>query len=54
MKSKEGDIFPMATPENIVIKVAGQSLFHADIGKVGPNAAVSMKQRISQSRKKNG
>ena len=42
----------MATPENILIKVAGQSLFYADIGKVGPNAAVSMKQRVSESRKK--
>ena len=25
----------MATPENILIKVAGQNLFYADIGKVG-------------------
>ena len=54
IKSKEGDVFPMATPENILIKVAGQNLFLADIGKVGPNAAVSMKQRVTESRKKNG
>ena len=40
--------------ENILIKVAGQDLFLADIGKVGPNAAVSMKQRVIESRKKNG
>ena len=51
IKSKEGDVFPMATPENILIKVAGQNLFYADIGKVGPNAAVSMKQRVTESRK---
>ena len=44
----------MATPESILIKVAGQNLFYADIGKVGPNAAVSMKQRVIESRKKNG
>ena len=54
IKSKEGDVFPMATPENILVKVAGQNLFLADIGKVGPNAAVSMKQRVNESRKKNG
>jgi flagellar motor switch protein FliM len=54
IKSKEGDVFPMATPENILVKVAGQSLFYADIGKVGPNAAISMKQRVSESGKKNG
>ena len=54
IKSKEGDVFQMTTPENILVKVAGQSLFYADIGKVGPNAAVSMKQRVSESRKKNG
>ena len=52
IKSKEGDVFPMATPESILIKVAGQNLFLADIGKVGPNAAVSMKQRVTESRKK--
>ena len=33
---------------------AGQSLFYADIGKVGPDAAISMKQRVSESGKKNG
>jgi flagellar motor switch protein FliM len=54
IKSKEGDVFPMATPENILVKVSGQSLFYADIGKVGPNAAISMKQRVSESGKKNG
>ena len=54
IKSKEGDVFPMSTPENILIKVAGQKLFFADIGKVGPNAAVSMKQRVTESRNKNG
>ena len=54
IKSKEGDVFSMATPENILVKVAGQNLFFADIGKVGPNAAVSMKQRVTESRKNNG
>ena len=34
----------MATPEHIVVKIAGESVFHADIGKVGPNAAISMKK----------
>ena len=34
IKSKEGDVFSMATPENILVKVAGQNLF-CDIGKVG-------------------
>ena len=47
-------MFPMATPESILIKVAGQNLFLADIGKVGPNVKVSMKQRVTDSRKKNG
>ena len=54
IKTKEGEVFPMSTPENILIKVEGQSLFYADIGKVGPNAAVSMKHRVSESGKKNG
>ena len=54
IKSKEGDVFSMATPESILVKVAGQDLFFADIGKVGPNAAVSMKQRVTESRKNDG
>ena len=44
----------MSTPENILVKVAGQSIYYADIGKVGPNAAISMKQRVSKSGEKNG
>jgi hypothetical protein len=44
----------MSTPQNILVKVAGESIFYADIGKVGPNAAVSMKQRVSESRENNG
>ena len=54
IKTKEGDVFPMSTPENILVKVAGQSIYYADIGKVGPNAAISMKQRVSNSGEKNG
>ena len=42
----------MSTPENILVKVAGQSIYYADIGKVGPNAAISMKQRVSKSGKR--
>ncbi len=54
MKSTEGEVFPMATPEHIVVKIAGESVFHADIGKVGPNAAISMKKRISDNGEKDG
>ena len=42
----------MPTPEHVVVKIAGESVFHADIGKVGPNAAISMKKRISEMEKK--
>jgi flagellar motor switch protein FliM len=49
-----GDTFMMAVPENVLIKVAGQSVFKADVGKVGPNAAVSMKNRVRSSEKKDG
>ena len=44
MKSTEGDVFAMATPEHVLVKVAGEKVFFADIGKVGPNAAISMKR----------
>jgi flagellar motor switch protein FliM len=54
MKSTEGDIFAMATPENVLVKVAGEKVFFADIGKVGPNAAISMKKRIAMSGVKDG
>ena len=54
MKSSVGDTFTMPNPEHVLVKVAGERIFYADIGKVGPNAAISMKQRISESRKKNG
>ena len=47
MKSTVGDSFPMAMPEDIIIKVAGEPVYHAEIGKMGANAAVSMKERIS-------
>ena len=53
-RSKVGDTFMMAMPENVLIKVAGQSVFKADVGKVGPNAAVSMKNRVRSSEKKDG
>ena len=52
IKSKEGDVPPMTTPESILVKVSGQSLFYADIGKVGSNVAISMKQRVSESGKR--
>ena len=44
----------MNTPENVLVKISGESIFYADIGKVGPNAAISMKRRISESRKTDG
>ena len=47
MKSAVGDSFPMAMPEDIIIKVAGEPVYHAEIGKMGANAAVEMKKRIS-------
>ena len=47
MKSAVGDSFPMAMPEDIIIKVAGDPVYHADIGTMGANAAVEMKKRIS-------
>ena len=53
-RSKVGDTFTMALPENVLIKVEGQSVFRADVGKVGPNAAVSMKNRVRVSEKKDG
>ena len=54
MKSTEGDVFAMATPEHVLVKVAGEKVFFADIGKVGPNAAISMKKRVKMSEEKNG
>jgi flagellar motor switch protein FliM len=42
----------MALPDSVLIKIAGQSVFRADVGKVGPNAAVSMKNRVKDNRKK--
>ena len=49
-----GDTSTMPIPENVLIKIAGQSVFRADVGKVGPNAAVSMKNRVRDNRKKDG
>ena len=54
MKSTEGDVFAMAIPEHVLVKVAGEKVFFADIGKVGPNAAISMKKRVKMSEEKNG
>jgi len=42
-----GDEFPISMPENITIKVAGEPVYKAEIGKLGANAAVSMTKRIS-------
>jgi flagellar motor switch protein FliM len=36
MKASEGDVFAMGTPEHVLVKVAGEKVFFADIGKVGP------------------
>ena len=54
MKSAVGDTFAMATPEHVVVKVAGESIFYADVGKIGANAAVSMTKRINRRDKENG
>ena len=54
LTATEGDVFGMNTPENVLVKISGESIFYADIGKVGPNAAISMKRRISESRKTDG
>jgi len=53
IKTKEGDVFPMASPEHVLVKVEGHSMYHAEVGKVGPNAAVSMTKRIYESEKNN-
>ena len=53
-KSKVGDTFTMAIPESVLVKIAGQSVFRADVGKIGPNAAISMKNRVKDNRKKDG
>jgi flagellar motor switch protein FliM len=47
LKSNVGDEFPISMPENITIKVAGEPVYKAEIGKLGANAAVSMTKRIS-------
>jgi len=47
IKSQEGDVFPMSMPEQVLVKLSGQSYFWADVGKVGPNAALSMSKRIA-------
>lgn len=52
-KSKVGDTFIMPMTESVLIKVEGQSIFRADVGKVGANAAVSMKSRVTEERKNN-
>ena len=55
MKSTVGDTFPISMPENIVVKVSGEPVYHAEIGKLGANAAVSMTKRISLKKdKENG
>ena len=54
MKSSTGDTFAMATPEHVLVKVAGERVFFADIGKVGPNAAISMKKRIMKNGERDG
>ena len=48
------NVFGMSMPEHVLVKVAGENVFYADIGKVGANAAISMKRRIIESGKDNG
>ena len=47
MKSTVGDTFPISMPENVTIKVSGEPVYKAEIGKLGGNTAVSMTKRIS-------
>ena len=55
LKSTVGDEFPISMPENITIKVSGEPVYKAEIGKMGANAAVSMTKRISLKKdKENG
>ena len=55
MNGAVGDTFPISMPENITIKVSDEPVYKAEIGKVGPNAAVSMVERISLKKdKENG
>jgi len=51
-KSKVGDAFPMVPFDDVVVKVAGENIFRAELGKVGANAAVAMKNRINNDGKK--
>lgn len=46
LKSSTGDVFAIPKQENITVKVAGENMFFAELGKVGPNAALQMKKRI--------
>ena len=52
MKSEVGDKFPISMPENVTIKVSGEPVYKAEIGKLGGNAAVSMTKRISLKKDK--
>ena len=47
MQSTVGDTFPISMPENVTVKVSGEPVYHAEIGNLGGNAAVSMTKRIS-------
>ena len=47
MQSAVGDTFPISMPENVTVKVSGEPVYHAEIGNLGGNAAVSMTKRIS-------
>jgi flagellar motor switch protein FliM len=52
MKSTVGDTFPISMPENVTIRVSGEPVYKAEIGKLGGNAAVSMTKRISLKKEK--
>jgi flagellar motor switch protein FliM len=52
LKSEVGDTFPISMPENVTIKVSGEPVYKAEIGKLGGNAAVSMTKRISLKKDK--
>lgn len=50
---KQGDVFPVSVQDQILVKLNGESYFWADLGKVGPNAAVAMTKRVSHNGEKN-
>jgi len=52
MKAAVGETFPITLPEHITIKISGEPVYKAEVGKVGANVAVSMVERISLKKDK--